>query len=203
MTESTDNTAPQQLGGWKRVALEFGPLLVFYLTFVKWGIFYATGVFMVAILISIPISYKLQGHVSKMLLFTAAVVMVMGGLTLWLQNETFFKLKPTIIYVTFSCILFFGLARGRSYLQLVMDAGMPNVAEAGWKIFTRNFALFFLAMAGVNEFVWRSYSTDTWVDVKTFGFLPLTFLFILTQMPILMKHQEEEGGNDAAENDQT
>lgn len=176
---------------WVKLAIEMGPLILFFVVNGMYGIFAATGAFMVAIVTSMVASRHLQGHIPPMLWFTGAVVMIFGGLTLYLADETFIKLKPTIIYSVFAGILFFGLARGRSYLRVVMEAAFPPILDAGWMKMARNWALFFAAAAIVNEIVWRNFSTDFWVSFKLFGFLPLTFLFAMLQMPLIMKYQIE------------
>ena len=176
---------------WVKLAIEMGPLILFFVVNGMYGIFAATGAFMVAIVTSMVVSRHLQGHIPPMLWFTGTVVMIFGGLTLYLADETFIKLKPTIIYSVFAGILFFGLARGRSYLRVVMEAAFPPLLDEGWMKMARNWALFFTAAAILNEIVWRSFSTDFWVSFKLFGFLPLTFLFAMLQMPLIMKYQIE------------
>lgn len=174
---------------WVKLGIEMGPLILFFVANGMYGIFAATGAFMVAIIASMAFSWRLNGHIPPMLWFTGSVVMVFGGLTLYLADETFIKLKPTIINGAFAGILFFGLARGQSYIRLVMEAAFPPLDHAGWMKLSRNWALFFALMAIVNEIVWRNFSTDFWVSFKLFGFIPLTFLFAMAQMPVLIKHQ--------------
>lgn len=187
--EESGTEAPNRQNPWVKLAIEMGPLILFFVANGMYGIFAATGAFMVAIAASMIASRHLQGHIPPMLWFTGAVVMVFGGLTLYLADETFIKLKPTIIYSVFAGILIFGLARGRSYLKLVMEAAFPPVDDTGWMKLARNWAIFFVVMAIVNEIVWRNFSTDFWVSFKLFGFIPLTFLFAMAQMPVIMKHQ--------------
>jgi intracellular septation protein len=126
-------------------------------------------------------------------LVSAVVVMVFGGLTLYLQDETFIKLKPTIIYALFAVLLLGGLLMGRSLLALVLDS-MFQLTEDGWKKLTARWALFFVAMAILNEVIWRSVSTDAWVAFKTFAILPITILFALAQTPLLMRHAIDKKG---------
>ncbi|HSF94452.1 MAG TPA: septation protein A [Thermohalobaculum sp.] len=170
----------EPLVGAKALAGESGPLFV------------ATAVFMVAIAVSLAVSWKTTGHLPRMAVVTAVVVAVFGGLTLWLQDETFIKMKPTIVYGIFATILGFGLLRQRSYLKYLMGTAMP-LDDAGWMIFTRRWVLFFLFMALVNEGVWRSQTTETWVTFKTFATLPMTLLFMMLQFPLLKRHMVEEG----------
>ena len=171
-----------------RLVVELGPLLIFFFANARWGIFAGTGAFMAAILVSFSVSLWMERRVPVMPLVTAVIVLVFGGLTLFLQDETFIKLKPTILYSLFAAILGFGLATGRNFLQIVLGSVL-QVDARGWRILTVRWALFFVAMAVVNELVWRSFSTDTWVSFKLFGFLPLTFAFSLAQVPLLNRHQ--------------
>ena len=177
---------------WLKLVIEMGPLILFFLANAKFGIFVATGTFMVAILIALAASWHLTRHVPTMMWVTAIIVMVFGGLTIYLNDERFIKIKPTIINGLFGGILAFGLATGRSYLKVVMEASFPTMTEQGWRLLTRNWMLFFFTMAVVNEIVWRNFSTDAWVTFKAFGFLPLTFLFVMLQMPLIMRHQTDE-----------
>jgi len=154
-------------------------------------IFVATAAFMVAIAVALVLSWWLLRHLPRMSIMPAVVVAVFGGLTLWLQDDTFLKMKPTILYCTFAAILGFGLLRGRSYLKYLMDSAMA-LDDEGWMKFTRRWAVFFLGMAVLNEAVWRTQSTETWVTFKTFGALPLTFAFVISQLPLLKRHAVEE-----------
>jgi intracellular septation protein len=177
-----------------KLAIDLGPLLVFFLVngfapvpgMVK--IFYATGAFMIAMLIAMMISYFRYKHISPMLWFSGAMVLVLGGLTIWLHNETFIKLKPTIYYSVAAGLLLFGLLTKRNLLQAVLGSAYPGLSERGWSILTRNWVLFFIAMAAVNEAVWRNTSTDFWVSFKLWGALPATFVFALANVPMLMRH---------------
>jgi intracellular septation protein len=147
---------------------------------------------MVAIAVSLAASWVLTRHLPRMAIVTAVVVAIFGGLTLWLQDETFIKMKPTIVYCIFALILGFGLMRGRSYLKYLMGTAMP-LDDAGWMIFTRRWVMFFLCMALLNEGVWRSMPTETWVTFKTFATLPMTFVFVMFQFPLLKRHMVENG----------
>ena len=184
----TDATAPKKhLAPLPKLLLDLGPLLLFFFANSYGGIYFATGAFMVATVVTLAISYYLIRRFPVMPIVTAVIVMVFGALTLWLHNDTFIKLKPTIIYVMFAVVLFVGLATGRPLFQIVLD-GALHLKEEGWKLLTRNWALFFLVMAAVNDFVWRSFTTDQWVTFKTFGFLPLTLVFAISQAPIMTKY---------------
>ena len=182
---------PAELNPILKLALDLGPLLLFFFVNARWGIYAATGAFMVATIVSLIVTYVLIRRIAIMPLVSAIVVMVFGGLTIWFQNETFIKVKPTIIYTLFAVLLLGGLALGRSLIALVLDS-MFNLDAEGWKKLTLRWGLFFLVMAVVNEIVWRSVSTDAWVAFKTFGFLPLTVLFALAQTPLMMRHSAEK-----------
>ena len=182
------NAAPKKhLSPIPKLLLDLGPLLLFFFANSYGGIYFATGAFMVATVVTLGISYYLIRRFPIMPIVTAVIVMVFGALTLWLHNDTFIKLKPTIIYVMFAVVLLAGLATGRPLFQIVLD-GAFHMKEQGWKLLTRNWALFFLVMAAVNEFVWRSFTTDQWVAFKTFGFLPLTLIFAISQAPIMARY---------------
>jgi intracellular septation protein len=184
---------PAELNPMLKFALDVGPLLLFFFVNTRWGIFAATGTFMAATIVSIAITYAMVRRVPTMPLVSAVVVMVFGGLTLYLQDETFIKLKPTIIYALFAVLLLGGLLMGRSLLALVLDS-MFQLTEDGWKKLTARWGLFFVAMAILNEVVWRSVSTDAWVAFKTFAILPITILFALAQTPLLMRHAIDKKG---------
>jgi intracellular septation protein len=172
-----------------KVALDFGPLILFFAANSYRGIFFATAAFMVAIVVALGIQYILVRRVSILPIVTAGIVLVFGTLTLWLHNDTFIKVKPTIIYTMFSAILFVGLWTGRPLLEAVLE-GAFHMSEEGWKKLTWRWAFFFLARAVLNEIVWRSVSTDIWVAFKTFGFLPLTLVFALAQTPVFLRYAE-------------
>ncbi|MGO3929075.1 septation protein A [Rhodopseudomonas pseudopalustris] len=173
-----------------KIATEVGPLLVFFFVNAKFHLFVATGAFMVAVLVAIAVSYWVTRHIPMMTIVTAVVVIVFGALTLLLQDETFIKMKPTIIYTLFAAVLGGGLLFGRSFIAIMFDQ-MFNLTPQGWRTLTWRWALWFLAMAVVNEIVWRTQSTDFWVAFKVFGMVPLTMAFAVTQMPFIKRHQLE------------
>jgi intracellular septation protein len=189
----TAPAAPKQpeINPLLKLALDLGPLLLFFFVNLRWGIYAATGTFMAATLVSIALAYALARRIPMMPLVSAVVVVVFGGLTIYLQNEVFIKLKPTIIYSLFAVLLLGGLLLRRPLLALVLDS-VFRLTDEGWKKLTLRWGLFFVAMAILNEIVWRSMSTDAWVAFKTFGFLPLTILFALAQTPLLIRHATEE-----------
>jgi intracellular septation protein len=179
-----DKTQPHPLF---KIATELGPLLVFFVANAKFNLFVATGAFMVAIIAAMIASYMVTKHVPMMAVVTGIIVIVFGTLTLVLHDETFIKVKPTIIYGLFAAILGGGLLFGRSFIAIMFDQ-VFNLTALGWRILTIRWALFFLGLAILNEIVWRTQSTDTWVTFKVFGVMPLTFIFAALQYPLLTKH---------------
>ncbi|PSC06811.1 septation protein A [Alsobacter soli] len=175
-----------------KLALEMGPLVIFFLANQRAGIFVATGLFMAAVLASLVVSYSLTRHLPIMPLVTAVVVLVFGGLTLWLQDDHFIKLKPTIVNSLFGAALLGGLAFGRPLLPVVLDT-VFNLDDAGWRKLTFRWGVFFFVLAAINEVVWRTQTTDFWVNFKVFGIMPLTLLFALSQTPLILKHEVKSG----------
>jgi intracellular septation protein len=188
---SAKMTAKPKLHPALKLVLDLGPLLVFFAANSRFGIFAATGAFMAAILIALAVAYALTRHLPVMPLVTAVVVVVFGTLTLVLHDELFIKVKPTIIYVLFGGVLLGGLAFGKSLLGVVFDS-VFHLTEEGWRKLTLRWALFFLALAVLNEIVWRTQTTDVWVSFKVFGVVPLTFLFAALQYPLLTKYAAPE-----------
>ena len=182
-----DTTKKPQLNPLLKIALDLGPLVVFFFANSRYGIFVATGSFMAAILLTLVVSYALTRHFPIMTIVTAVIVLVFGGLTLFLHNDMFIKIKPTIIYALFGAVLLGGLAFGKSLLGVVLDS-VFQLTDEGWRKLTLRWALFFFVMAVLNEIVWRNASTDIWVDFKVFGVMPLTFLFGALQVPLLKKY---------------
>ena len=181
----------KQLDPFLKLALDIGPLILFFATNAKFGIYAATGTFMAAVLIALAVSYALTKHVAIMPLVTAAIVLVFGGLTLVLHDDLFIKLKPTIIYVLFGGTLLGGLAFDKPLLGMVFDS-VFHLREEGWRKLTWRWALFFLALAILNEIIWRTQTTDFWVSFKLFGVVPLTFLFAALQVPLLTKYSVDK-----------
>ena len=181
-------TTKPQLSPGLKLALDLGPLILFFFGNARFGIFAGTGIFMVAILVALAVSYALTRHLPIMALVSAVIVTVFGGLTLVLHDETFIKVKPTIIYGLFAATLLFGLMTRKPLLEMVFDS-VFNLTEEGWRKLTLRWFLFFVGMAVLNEIVWRNFSTDSWVSFKVFGAVPLTFLFAAAQYPLLMKHE--------------
>ena len=181
-----------------KLATELGPLLIFFFANAKTNLFIATGVFMVAVLAAMVASYVVTRHIPMMAIVTAVVVFVFGALTLILHDETFIKMKPTIVYTLFAAILAGGLLFNRSFIAIMFDQ-MFNLTPHGWRILTARWALWFFAMAVLNEIIWRTQSTDFWVSFKVFGMVPLTMLFAMTQMPLIKRYHLEPATLEASE----
>jgi len=173
-----------------KLALDLGPLVLFFAANGRYGIFAATGVFMAAVLAALLVSYVLTRRLPIMPVITAIIVVVFGGLTLVLHDATFIKVKPTIIYGLFGGVLIGGLLFNKPLLGVVFDS-LFHLSEEGWRKLTLRWAMFFFALAVLNEIVWRNVSTDTWVTFKIFGVLPLTLLFGALQVPLLKRYAVE------------
>ena len=183
-------TKKPQLNPLLKLALDLGPLALFFFANSHYGIFVATGTFMVAVLAALAVSYVLTRHLPIMPVVTAVIVVVFGGLTLILHDATFIKVKPTIIYALFGVILIGGLIFDKPLLGIVFES-LFHITDEGWRKLTWRWAIFFLVLAVLNEIVWRNTSTNVWVDFKVFGVMPLTFLFGAAQMPLLKKYAVE------------
>ena len=188
MVGARDQSEPPPLA---KLVLDLGPLIVFFAINAFYGIFAATAVFMVAVIAALAISKLRYGAVSPMPAISAVLVLAFGGLTLVLQDETFIKLKPTILYTLFAGVLIAGLLLNRLFLQMLMGEAF-QLDPAGWRKLTLRWAVFFLFLAALNEIVWRTTSTDFWVSFKVFGLLPLTLLFAALQVGLLQRHAIEE-----------
>ncbi len=175
----------------RRLLLDLGPLVAFFLAFQFFGIYVATGTFMVLVLVSLATGYWLEKKVSAMALFSALIVLVFGGLTIYLKNDTFLKIKPTIIYATFCAVLLGGLVFNRLFIKYVLSFEF-EMPETAWRTLTWRWGLFFAALALLNEIVWRNLSTGQWVTFKVWIVMPLIFGFGLLQAPILMKHMPQD-----------
>ena len=186
---TTAATKPEP-GPLLRLALDLGALPVYFLAYGLTGknIYAATAIFMAATGATMLFSLLRFGRISPMQIFSAAMVLVLGGLTLWFHEDWFIKVKPTIYYLMVSGILWFGLWTGRPTLKLALGTAYPGLDARGWVLLSRNWALFFIAMAGANELVWRTTSTGFWLGYKLWGAMPATMIFALANMPMLMKH---------------
>lgn len=175
--------------------VDLGPLGIFLLTYWAAGVWIATGAFMAATLAAIIWSKLKHGKVSVLLMFSGVMVLFFGGLTIWLHDETFIKMKPTLYYLMVSGILFFGTLTKKPTLELVMAHAYPELSQRGWHLLTRNFAWFFIAMAILNEIVWRNSSTGFWLGYKLWGALPLTLLFGGLNVPMILRHSPQAEGD--------
>jgi intracellular septation protein len=187
----TGKAEPQ---GGAKLLIDLGPLLVFFVVNflapvpAALKIFVATGAFMVAMIAAMLFSAIRYRQISPLLWFSGVMVVILGGLTIWLHNEMFIKMKPTIYYALVAGLLAFGLATGRPLLQRVLGSTYPGLDESGWTKLTRNWAIFFAFMAVLNEAVWRNSTTSFWIGFKIWGAIPLTFLFAAANIPMLLKH---------------
>ena len=180
-----------------KLVLELGPLALFFIAYSKLGLFGATGVMMVSVVVTLSVSYALLRRVPIMPLVTAIIVVIFGSLTFFFHDETFIKMKPTALYLLFGGALLGGLAFNRPLLPILFD-GALNVTAEGWRRLTWRWAFFFVALALLNEIIWRTQTTDFWVGFKTFGIMPLTILFALAQAPLVMRYEAKDGERNEA-----
>ena len=198
-----DSGAPQvaEHGQFSRLVLEIGPLVVFFFTNWKYGIFTATGVFMVVTVIALTVSRVKFGRIPVMPLVSGVFILVFGGLTLYFENEYFIKIKPTIVNLLFGTILFVGLAAGHSLLRILFGE-VFKLQDRGWRILTFRWALFFCLLAVLNEIVWRNFSTEFWISFKMVGIMPITMIFAISQVALIQKYDaSEQSETDAASSD--
>jgi len=191
MTEELPRRAP----GWLPAALDYGPLVLFFLGYKILGVLGGTAIFMVAITVAVIISKWKLGRISPMMWMSAILVIVFGGLTLYLHDPKFIQIKPTIIYSILSALLFGGLFRGRALLKYVLEHGYDGLSDKGWLLLSRNWAWFFAAMAVINELLRASVGFDAWLTIKVWGVTILTILFAAANVPMLMRHGL--GGDEA------
>lgn len=192
--------AEKKINPMLKLALELGPVLAFFVAYGRLkdqvfpvlgveysGFIVVTAAFIPLMILTTGVLWRLTGKLSKMQVATVVLVVVFGGLSVWLNDERFFKAKPTMIYLLFAAVLGVGLWRGQSYLKLVMEEALPMQAE-GWMILTRRVTLFFVGLALANEVVWRMMSTEAWVTFKTFGLTAALFAFFMTQGRLMEKY---------------
>ena len=201
-------TERREINPFVKSALEYGPLLAFFVAYL-WlkdrsftiggtdydGFIVVTAAFVPLLIAATAALWALTGKLSRMQVVTVVLVTVFGGLSVWLNDERFFKMKPTAIYALFGGLLAIGLLRGQSYLKFVMEEVMP-LRDEGWMILTRRLTICFLALAVLNELIWRNFSTETWVYFKTFGLTAVVFGFFMTQGSLFQKYglEREKGG---------
>jgi intracellular septation protein len=183
-----------------KLAIEFGPLLVFFLANYlgkKYvgadSIYWATGAFMVSTIVAMVASQIKYTSIAPMLWVNGIIVTLFGGLTIALHDERFIKVKPTIVNSLFGIVLIGGLVMKKNLLKIVLESGFPPLSDAVWRTLTIRWALFFFFLAGLNEFVWRSFSTDFWVNFKVWGIMPITLLFTASQLPLILKQDPDTG----------
>jgi intracellular septation protein len=174
-----------------KLLIDIGPLAVFFIFYTRSGLQASILPFMVATVIAVLFSYILEKKIPIMPTVGAGIVLLFGGLTIYFDNDIFFKMKPTIINVLFAVILYGGTLINKPFLKYLLGAAL-KLEEAGWKILTQRWIGFFIALAILNEIVWRTQSTDVWVNFKVFGILPITFIFTMTQFPLIKKYQIED-----------
>ena len=190
----TQRTSPK----WLKPVVEYGPIFVFFVAYYTYDLLTATAAIMGATAIALILSYGFERKIPMMPLLTAVVIGVFGGLTLWLKDDIFIKMKPTIIQSLFGFILLGGLAFGKLFLRSVMGQ-IWNMTDRAWRTLTVRFSGYFFAMAMINEFVWRTQSTDFWVNFKVFGLMGLTFVFIISQMGFIQRNAQEVEPTDYAD----
>ncbi len=203
-----ENTSEKKINSMLKMGLELGPIVVFFVAYLRLrdqtieiggtaydGFIVATAGFIPLLILTTGILWKLTGKLSKMQVATLVLVILFGGLSVWLNDERFFKMKPTMIYLLFGGALGVGLLRGQSYLKFVMEEMMP-LKEEGWMLLTKRLTAFFIGLAVVNEVIWRTQSTDTWVYFKTFGLTAAVFIFFMTQGKIFQVYALEEEADE-------
>lgn len=187
----TSKQAKPQINPFLKLGLELGPLIVFFIVNQRSDLFSATAIFMVAVLISLGLSRHFMKHWPVMPLVSAVVVLIFGGLTLWLHDETFIKVKPTIVNMLFGATLLIGLAFGKSLLAFALDM-VIELTDLGWKKLTFRWGVFFFFLAALNEIIWRTQTTEFWVSFKVFGTMPITILFAVAQTPLILRHEKKQ-----------
>ncbi len=197
--ENVGTKETEQVNPALKMALELGPLAVFFFVNYRFGIFAATGAFMAVTVVSLILSKILMGKIAVMPLVTAVFVLIFGGLTLYLEDETFIKLKPTIVNCIFGGILFGGLLFKQPLLKPLLGDAFP-LDDEGWVKMTWRWGAFFFVLALLNEVVWRNFSTDAWVNFKVFGIMPLTLVFAASQVFLLQNHMQFEDDSQGTDN---
>jgi intracellular septation protein len=186
--EGERQNKPAEPRPFVKLVIELGPLLAFFIAYGRAGIYWATGVLMLAAVVALVASWRLLGRISAVPIATAVLVVVFGGLTFWLDDPRFIKIKPTIINLLFAGVLFAGLLLRRPLLKLLLGDAF-NLTEEGWRKLSVRWMAFFLALAVLNELVWRNFSETAWVNFKVFGILPLTVLFAMAQIGLIKRHE--------------
>jgi intracellular septation protein len=211
---SASASAQAKGGGWINVAVDYGPILVFFLTYKYFSpeesspageifaVVRSTGAFIIAALIALVVSKWRLGKVSPMLWLSTALIVGFGALTIYFQDERFIQWKPTIIYVAFGVLLLGGLLRGKALLKVLLEAAFEGLSDEGWRKLSRNWGIFFLVLAALNTALIYAMDFESWLAAKLWLFMPLSFLFTFTQIPMLMKHGLAVGDKEEAIADQ-
>jgi intracellular septation protein len=194
MTKTDQKELPQGL----KLTLDFAPLIAFFIAYKLGGVYWATSIIIALTIASLVIGYALTGRVARFPLFSGILITIMGGLTLYLQNDMFVKMKPTAANLVFAVILGGGLLSNRMFLKDLLGSAI-DMPIAAWRTLTIRWTLFFIALAGANEYVWRTMSEGTWVNFKVFGLMGLTMLFALANAPFMAKHMKDEDANPSAD----
>jgi intracellular septation protein len=189
-------TSSPKMGQGMKLLIEMGPLVAFFIANWKAGIFWGTGIFMAATAVSLVASWVMTRKLAMVPLVSAVFVALFGALTLWLHSDLFIKVKVTLINALFGVVLLGGVAMGRSYLKLIMGEAV-KLTEQAWRTLSIRWGVFFLVLAVLNEIVWRNASTDTWVNFKVFGLLPITLIFAFANAPFMSKHMIDDDKADA------
>ena len=182
------------MNGKVKLALDLGPLLVFFVAYRFAGLLAATAALIVFTMVSLAVTYALERKIAVMPLISGVAVAVFGGATLWLQDELFIKMKPTLVNILFSSVLLGGLAYGKPMMKYLLGEAM-SLTERGWWLLSRNWGLYFLFLAALNEVIWRHFSTDFWVNFKVFGMFTCTLIFTACQFPLIKREWVEEEGD--------
>ncbi|MBT5384502.1 MAG: septation protein IspZ [Kordiimonadaceae bacterium] len=186
-----------------KLLIELGPLIIFFYANNHFsdetgvgGLIPATKIFMIAMPISMICSKIFLKKIAPMLWISAGFISVLGGLTIYFDSEIFIKIKPTIVYLLFSSILLGGYAYGKPFIKTLFEAGLPPIKEIAWLKISRNWGIYFIFAAMLNEYIWRNYSNADWLWAKIWVFMPLSLIFAMSQMPLIMKHVIEEEVED-------
>jgi intracellular septation protein len=186
-----NQTDSHQMSQGKKLILDFAPLVGFFAAYKFGGMYWATATLMALTLVTLAIGYAATGKVAKFPLYSAILVGILGGLTIYLQNDSFVKMKPTAANLVFAAVLSGGLMSGRLFLKDMLGTAI-NMPESAWRTMTWRWVAFFIALAAANEYVWRTMSESTWVNFKVFGLMGLTFLFVLANAPFMARNMVEE-----------
>jgi intracellular septation protein len=193
----TENAKKEMSQGLK-LALDFAPLVAFFIAYRMGGVYWATGIIIALTLVSLVIGYLITAKIAKFPLFSGILITIMGGLTLYLQNDTFVKMKPTAANLVFAAILGGGLLMNRMFLKDLLGTTL-DMPEAAWRTLTLRWTVFFLLLAGLNEYVWRTMSEGTWVNFKVFGLMGLTMIFAIANAPFMARYIKTEPEKPSAD----